>query len=208
VSPVFHVKHKADLPAHVSRETWERLLVYAGLVLRWNPQINLVGKGTQDTIWERHFADSLQLLAHLPQGATHGIDLGSGAGFPGMVLAIASDVTFHLVESDRRKAAFLREVAAATGASVHIHATRAEHLNIPVVDVLTARALAPIERILPLAVPLLKMDGAILLLKGEKAEAELTDAAGEWHMKVARTPSATDPRGVILRLTEVRRVHS
>ena len=125
-----------------------------------------------------------------------------------MVLAIASGLTFHLIEADLRKAAFLREVAAATNAPVHVHAQRIESVDVPPAVVITARALAPIERILPLSARLLAEGGTILLLKGERAEAELTDAAAGWHMVVARTPSATDPRGVILRLTEVRRVQS
>ena len=187
----------------VPRETRERLDIYANLLLRWNRRINLVGRHTEASLWERHFADSLQLAPLLPPGTSTGVDLGSGAGFPGLVLAIASGVHFHLIEADQRKAAFLREVAAAVSANVVVHASRAEDAEIGIVDVVTARAVAPLKQLLRLSAPFLGLRSTALFLKGEKVDDELTDAEAEWQMKVERHKSLTDPRGMILRLTEV-----
>jgi 16S rRNA (guanine527-N7)-methyltransferase len=202
---LFHVKHSSDGLFGVSRETLDRLDLYSALLLRWNNRINLIGRLTEKDVWARHFLDSLQLAALIPIATRVAVDVGSGAGFPGLVLAIATGVTFHLVESDHRKAAFLREVAAATQAPVVIHAVRIADLVLPKADLITARALAPLADLLAMAAPLLAPTGAALFLKGANAERELTEAEARWHMRVERYPSATDPKGVILRLTEVMR---
>ena len=113
----------------VSRETLERLSIHLELLRRWQPAINLVGAATLADPWRRHFLDSAQLAAHVPSAARSCIDVGSGAGFPGMVLALLGVSGVHLIESDRRKAQFLREVARATGAAVAVHAERIERLR-------------------------------------------------------------------------------
>jgi 16S rRNA (guanine527-N7)-methyltransferase len=202
---VFHVKHRPGEGAPVSRETRLRLEVYAGLLTKWNRKINLIGRQTEPDLWRRHVEDSLQLMPYMPATATRAIDLGSGGGFPGLVLAIATGIAFDLVESDQRKCAFLREVAAATGAPATIHAVRIEAAQLEPAELVTARALAPVADLLPLAARLLAPTGVALFLKGARAEQELTAAQTQWHMRVERYPSVTDPNGVILRLSEVQR---
>lgn len=190
----------------VSRETREKLDIYASLLLRWNARINLVGRQTEGELWQRHFADSLQLASYMPVAPLAAVDLGSGGGFPGLVLAIATGHHFHLVEADVRKAAFLREVAEATNAPAAVHAIRLEDAILPPAGLVTCRALAPLPRLLPAIARFLAPDGVALLLKGENVDEELTGASAEWHMKIERHKSVTDPRGVILRLTEVHPV--
>ncbi len=139
----------------------------------------------------------------LPERA---IDLGSGAGFPGLVLALATRVPFDLIESDQRKAAFLREAARLTGAPVRVHAVRIEAANVGPAPLITARGLAPLPRLLSLAAPLLTKSGECLFLKGAGAEAELTQSTAKWHMQVERIPSRTAPDACILRISELCRV--
>ena len=200
------MKHSPSQALNVSRETTERLATYAALLLRWNARINLVSKQTEADLWRRHFVDSLQLVTFLPGENNQAVDLGSGAGFPGLVLSIATGCHFHLIEADVRKAAFLREVAAATGASVTVHAARLDDVVLPLVRVVTARALADLPRLLPSVKRFLADDGVALLLKGRRIDEELTACSPQWHMNVERYESVTDPDGVILRLTEVQRV--
>lgn len=192
----------------VSRETSERLDAFAELLLRWTARINLISTRDVPHLWERHIADSLQLLPLLPPGVLRAIDIGTGGGFPGLVLCIASQIPFDLIESDQRKAAFLREAARVTGAPATIRAERIEASRTKPAPLVTARALAPLPRLLPLAAPLLTEDGTLLLLKGASAAAELTQAAAEWHMQVARHSSRTDPSATILQLTGIRRVRA
>ncbi len=176
------------------------------MLMRWNATVNLVAAGDIPDIRRRHVDDSLQLAPLLPTGARRGIDLGSGAGFPGLVLAIATGLTFDLIESDHRKAAFLREAARATGAPVRVHAKRIEAADVPAAEVVTARALARLPRLLALAAPKLAADGVCLFMKGAGATAELTQAVREWHMRVEQFPSRTDPSASILRISEIARV--
>ena len=188
----------------VSRETLARLETYAGLLEKWQKAVNLVAPSTLSELWRRHMLDSAQLWPLLPPGTRCLIDLGSGAGFPGLVLAILGLPDVHLVESDQKKCAFLREVARATGTPVTVHNCRIEALPRLGAEVVTARALAPLPRLLALAAPFL-LGGAIgLFLKGESAEQELTEARRQWTMKVAAEPSRSSPQGVILRVESLR----
>ncbi len=187
----------------VSRETRERLTAYVDLLLRWQRTINLISPRDIDQVWTRHIADSLQLAPLIPPGTARAIDLGSGAGLPGLVLAIATGLRFDLVESDQRKAAFLREAARITGAAATVHATRIEAAMIAPAPLVTARALAPLTVLLGWAVNFLAPDGICLFPKGRGAEDELTDAAAQWQMQVQRTPSRTDPSATILRISEI-----
>jgi 16S rRNA (guanine527-N7)-methyltransferase len=189
----------------VSRETLERLTLHLELLARWQTAINLVGPATLADPWRRHMLDSAQLLAHLPEDARGLLDLGSGAGFPGLVLAILGVPDVTLIESDRRKAQFLREVARATDTAVTIHAERAERLAPVAVSVVTARALAPLPRLLPLAVRFLAADGVCLLLKGASVGDELTEAAKTWHMAAELFPSLSAPSGTVLKLRGIAR---
>jgi 16S rRNA (guanine527-N7)-methyltransferase len=189
----------------VSRETIERLSAYAALLVKWQARINLVSAKTIDDLWRRHMLDSAQLLPLLPQGAKSLIDLGSGAGFPGLVLAILGHPEVHLIESDQRKCIFLAEAARAAGANPTIHNTRIESLEGLSAAVVTARACAPLDQLLIYAQRFLWHGGNALFLKGAAVEEELAAARKNWQMEVERFPSASAPTGCILRIGQVRR---
>jgi 16S rRNA (guanine527-N7)-methyltransferase len=188
----------------VSRETEARLDRFVELLIHWQNSINLVAPSTLPHLWTRHIADSLQLLT-LVEARKLWIDLGSGGGFPGMIIASSlaehSGAMVHLVESNRKKAAFLREAIRVTGAPAKVHATRiedftAEFLQQP--DVVSARALAPLSELLGLAYPLLKTGGNGLFPKGQDVGAELTEAAKYWKFEHDLVPSLTSPDGQIV----------
>ena len=189
----------------VSRETLERLEAYSALLKRWSGRINLVSRNTLGDLWRRHFLDSAQLVPLLPEKARSLVDLGSGAGFPGLVLAILGVPGVELIESDARKAVFLREAARIANAPVKIVDSRIEAAKPHPVDVVTARACAPLDRLLPLAQRFTWPKTVCLFLKGEHAEDELTAARRGWRMIAARHPSRADPRGVILKLEQIIR---
>lgn len=190
----------------VSRETIEKLLAYEALLRQWQKTINLVAPSTLDTIWSRHFADSAQLFALAPPDAKRWLDLGSGAGFPGLVLGIMlpgrEGARMTLVESDTRKAAFLGEVARRTGAPVDIRPERIEKVatqsKLGVVDVITARALAPLPRLLELSAPAFSAHTVGLFPKGRDAESELDAAQERWTFESSLHPSLTDAGGRIV----------
>lgn len=190
----------------VSRETLDRLVSYVDLLERWQSRINLISPATLPDVWRRHILDSAQLFSHLPRPDALLYDIGSGAGFPGLVLAILGASRVQLIESDQRKAAFLREAARITSTSVQLHMARAEKLAPHDADVVTARACASLPELLDLAAPLLAPTGICLFLKGRAAEAELTAANKTWKMRVTKTASKTDPTGVILRLEDLNHV--
>jgi 16S rRNA (guanine527-N7)-methyltransferase len=196
--------------ANVSRDTLERLRAYAALLTKWQAAINLVGRDTLDDLWRRHMLDSAQLARYLPAGARIVTDLGSGAGFPGLVLAIVADVHVHLVESTGRKTAFLQEAARLTGARVTIHRARIESVEHWPSDAVTSRALAPLPALLELAAPFLHpatsdVDPVCLFPKGAQAEQELTNARKSWKLAVERFPSLAEPAGCVLRIRGVSR---
>ena len=189
----------------VSRETLARLEVYAELMTRWSARINLVGRDTLAGLWRRHILDSAQLHRYVPSSVQNLIDLGSGAGLPGLVLAILGVPGVELVEADSRKAAFLREAARVTGAEVAIRPGRIQGVRPHPVDVVTARACAPLDRLLDLAAPFLAADTLCLFPKGERFNTELTLARKAWTMNVSVEQSLSDRRGVVLRLQQVAR---
>jgi 16S rRNA (guanine527-N7)-methyltransferase len=189
----------------VSRETLARLEAYAELLIRWSARINLVGRETLAGLWLRHMLDSAQLRPLVPDHAQSLIDLGSGAGFPGLVLAILGVPGVELIEADSRKAAFLREAARITEAVVAIHPCRIAAVPPHMVDVVTARAVAPLDRLLDLARPFIGCGTVCLFPKGERAEQELTLARKRWTMTVSMHHSIADPRGVVLHLHQVVR---
>lgn len=193
---------------NVSRETLERLDRLVELLGLWQKRINLVGPATLADAWTRHILDSAQLLPHVPAGARRLVDIGSGAGFPGLVLALLGAPDVHLIESDGRKCAFLREAARLTGAPVTIVPERAEAAAARLgrsADVVTARALAPLPRLVALAEPLLAPGGMLLALKGRRACEELTALREAWKMQSSREPSWTDSAGVIVKLWDIHR---
>jgi 16S rRNA (guanine527-N7)-methyltransferase len=189
----------------VSRETMRRLEAYAALLVGWSQRINLVGRSTLADLWRRHFLDSAQLLPMIPAGTRSLVDLGSGAGFPGLVLAILGIPGVELVEADRRKATFLSEVARTTRAEVTLRACRIEAVTPRAVDVVTARGCAPLDRLLPLAARFIGPQTTCLFLKGVQAEEELTVAGKAWTMTVSRQPSRSDPGGTVFLLQQVVR---
>ncbi len=195
---------------NVSRETILRLVAYEAILRKWNARINLVAKSTIDEIWHRHFADSAQLFGLARQKTGLWADLGSGAGFPGLVLAImarelAPDLRIALVESDQRKCAFLQTVANEAAPATIIIPQRAELANPLGADLILARALAPLVDLLPLAQRHLAKNGECLFLKGATAESELTAVKQIWDSSVEIIPSLTDQTGVILRIGDIHR---
>jgi 16S rRNA (guanine527-N7)-methyltransferase len=219
-----------DVMENVSRETLADLQKYAEVLTAWQAKMNLVGPSTLPDIWRRHFLDSAQLYPLLPDNDRDSarklkiFDLGSGAGFPGLVLAILArhDKRFeggrplrvNLIESDRKKAAFLAEAARAVGftpddtskTAVRIRAQRAEVIEPQIADVVTARALAPLEKLLPWMARFADDKTILLIPKGEQAEAELQSAGKDWKMKIDRVPSRSDARGTILVLRQLARL--
>jgi 16S rRNA (guanine527-N7)-methyltransferase len=185
--------------------TDKRLRELADLLLHWNAKLNLIAAADAALVWDRHIADSLQLVTLIPPEIRRAIDLGSGGGFPGLVLAIATGIEFDLIESDRRKASFLRTAILETAAFATVHNCRIEDARLPPAPLITARALAPLPRLLPLAAPLLAPDGVCLFLKGVKVEEELSEATRDWKVTVDRIPSQTSPEGMVLRLSGLRR---
>jgi 16S rRNA (guanine527-N7)-methyltransferase len=190
----------------VSRETLERLETYEALLKQWQRTINLVASSTLSDIWHRHFADSAQLLDLAPPGAERWLDLGSGAGFPGLVLAILLAERGHgrvtLIESDTRKAAFLAEIARRVGVAVDIRGTRIEksatQAKLGPVDVVTARALAPLPRLLELSAPYFSGPTMGLFLKGREVEAEVEAARQLWDFEPELRQSLTAISGRIV----------
>ena len=202
----------------VSRETLERLTTYVNLLSEWNERLNLVAPSTLPDAWRRHILDSAQLAPLIPPNTKTIVDLGSGAGFPGLVLALmlnpclpplagevspkaAEGVVIHLVESIAKKCRFLEAVIAATGANAQVHCCRAEDLKGLKADVVTARALAPLDRLLPLAHPFFGPGTIALFLKGRSLNDELTLATKSWRLDATPIPSRSDPSGFVLRVT-------
>ena len=188
----------------VSRETFERLEIYHHLLLKWSKIKNLVAPNTLQQVWSRHFADSLQLRP-LIQEAQSIVDLGSGAGFPGLILAIEmlsrKGAIVHLIESDNRKCAFLREVIRETDAPAIVHCGRIEEVaaKLPTPDLVTARALASLEKLISLSAPLISAGATGVFLKGQDFQSELTVARPTCTFNLDVVQSRTDPAaGIIL----------
>ncbi len=175
--------------------------LFADLLRKWNATVNLVSAADLPLLWPRHIDDSLQLGGSLPPRA---IDLGSGAGFPGLVLAIAFGIEIDLIEQDQRKAAFLREAVMLTGAHARVHAVKIENARLQPAPLVVSRALAPLPMLLSLAKPLLTENGFCLFPKTRGAEPEIAEAERHWSMRIERIQSLTDPNGVILRISELR----
>ena len=201
-------RQAGPVPAVVSRDAAERLRAYVALLLRWNTTINLIGRAQADpeSVWDRHVADCLRLLPLLPPATTAATDLGSGAGLPGLVLAIAADLPFALVESDRRKAAFLAEAVRVTAAPVTVHCARIEAVRLAPAPLVTARALAPLPRLLAYAAPLLAPGGTCLFLKGASSDVEIADARRQgWRFTLERHDDPATPGSTILQLSDLTR---
>lgn len=188
----------------VSRETLARLKAYADLLGDWNARHNLVAKSTLPDLWHRHMWDSAQLAPLIPETARTLADLGSGAGFPGLVLAaMRSDLAVTLHEATTKKCAFLQAAADRMGITVTIANARIEDRPPQPFDVVTARALAPLPQLLEYAHSFVRPNSVCLFLKGQNVAAELTEATKYWNMKASQVPSQTDPSGAIVTVREL-----
>jgi 16S rRNA (guanine527-N7)-methyltransferase len=180
-----------------------RLRKFADLVIKWSAKINLVSKHDLPHLWERHIQDSLALIPYIPPNTETAIDLGSGAGFPGLVLAIETGITFTLIESDSRKAAFLTDAARELQAPAKILNSRIEAAKPLPTMLITARALAPLDKLIALALPHLSPDGVCLFPKGRSFEAELQAAESLWRMQVERCKNPFNAEACILKLGRI-----
>jgi 16S rRNA (guanine527-N7)-methyltransferase len=195
---------------NVSRETLADLQAYMQLLEKWNKAINLVAKSTIDDAWNRHILDSAQLFPHAAAGNTWA-DIGSGGGFPGMVIAILAkswrpDLRVTLIEADQRKAVFLREVARATNTPVKLLSQRIETVPPLGADTLSARAFAPLDVMMPYVAQHMATDGVALLPKGSHYPQEVANARKSWNFDCQIMPSQTNAEAVILKIQGVRRV--
>lgn len=195
----------------VSRETAARLDAFVELFMKWQRAVQLVSASSLSRLWTRHIADSLQLLDLAPEAKVWA-DLGSGGGFPGLVVAIAlkdrAGAKVHLIESDQRKSAFLREAARVLELPAMIHVKRIEAISpdaLPGLEVVTARALAPLAELFELAYPLLQNGAKALFMKGANLDNELTAATKSWNIRSTTVPSKTDAEGRILLVDQVLR---
>ena len=195
----------------VSRETEARLDRYVDLLREWQAKTNLVAPSTLPNLWTRHISDSLQLLALAPSAKTWA-DLGSGGGFPGIVLACAlaetASAVVHLIERNAKKAAFLREALRVTGAPGIVHLADigdiVDRITGPV-DCVTARAVAPLHQLIGFAEPLVRVGAKALFLKGQDVEAELTEATKYWNIDPQLHASRTGGQGWIVELERIER---
>lgn len=197
----------------VSRETLLKLEALVDDLSRWTARINLVSRATVDHVWRRHILDSAQLMTLAPQHAKTWVDLGSGAGFPGLVIAamaqeLRPELSLTLIESDSRKCAFLAAASRAMDTTVTIENRRIEQPPTRQYDVISARALAPLSSLVSLAEPYMAEGAIALFPKGADVDRELTEALSKRHIDFARTPSKSDPQGVILTIKEKGRARS
>lgn len=193
----------------VSRETQDKLDIYQILLVKWQKAINLVANSTINEAKIRHFDDSIQIAEIVPRETRTAIDIGSGGGFPAMVLAIClPGVQFHLVESDQRKCQFLNAVSRETSIPAVIHNDRVENVNISAPDVITARALASLDKLLELTEKWwsVKNDITLIFMKGNQADLEIETAQKEFSFDIEQYQSKTDVNGRILKLTRIKRI--
>lgn len=195
---------------NVSRETLDGLQVYGELLEKWNKKINLVAPSTIPTLWPRHILDSAQLLPAIPKTTTRVCDIGSGGGLPGLVTAILAkethpELTVTLVESDRRKSAFLQTMIGRLSLSANTIVQRIELAEPQQADIVTSRALAPLGQLLGYVERHLSVDGTALLLKGAKFDEELDEALASWAFDLQKRPSETSADAVVLEISSLRR---
>jgi 16S rRNA (guanine527-N7)-methyltransferase len=195
----------------VSRETLERLTTFAELLRKWNPSINLVSRAPIPDLWDRHVLDSVQVYTAAPHVHGDWVDIGSGGGFPGLVAVIIAsekqpDVKFRLIESDQRKCVFLKTVLREIGLQADVTSQRIERVAPLDADILSARALAPLDRLLDMAQRHLTPGGTALFPKGRQWKNEIADAQLRWRFQHDVLPSKTDPEAVILRIKEIEHV--
>lgn len=192
---------------NVSRETFDRLEIFVALLRKWSPRINLVSKSTMDQVWERHIADSIQVVEAAGATGEKWVDLGSGGGLPGLVIALSNpDLAVTMVESDLRKSTFLRTVLRETGCKAEVIAERIEAITPQNADLISARALAPLAKLLDFASLHLNPDGFALFPKGVTWKKELKEAESMFSFQHEIIKSRTQEGAVILRIGEISRV--
>ena len=192
----------------VSHETLQKLERYAGCLAEWTQKFNLVSASTLPHVWSRHFLDCAQLVKSIPVKATTVADMGSGAGFPGLVLSIMGIKTVHLIEATGKKANFLRAVIDELKLDAVVHQDRVENIKDLKADVITARALSPLPELFKLAQRLAREDTLCLFLKGQNAEAELTESAKYWTYECDRVQSISDSSGSVLIIRDLQYKHA
>jgi 16S rRNA (guanine527-N7)-methyltransferase len=200
-----------DDASALSGASRDRLELLTRLLQKWNPAINLVAKSSLVDVWQRHIADSAQIFAFRPPAARVWLDIGSGGGFPGLVVAVlaqdlAPELRVELVDSDQRKCVFLQTAVQALGLSVTVTRSRIEALTPRGADVVSARALAPLDQLCRYALPHLAPGGICLLLKGAAIEAELADARKSFNFNVKVSPSVVDGAGVVVQIGDLAHV--
>ena len=201
----------SDVGSILSPEVEQDLRTFADLVLKWNQKINLISRSTAAEIWERHVLDSVQLWPLSSADSRVWVDIGSGGGFPGMVIAIIAkalrpQMRVVLVESDKRKAAFLIQAARSVGVACDVRAERIEEVGDLGADVVSARALASLSELLGLGAKLGRPEAVMIFPKGERAQDEIEHAMQEWHFQIAQVQSITNPAASLVRITNLRHV--
>ena len=196
----------------VSRESLERLVILEKLLLTWQAHINLISPATIPDLWNRHIIDSLQILPLIPTNTKAIADLGSGGGFPGLVLAAVQDAEVHFYESNAKKTAFLQEALRHMKIKGSVHRQRLESRqvppNMPDVQIITARAFAPLPLLLGLAEPFMRGGATALFHKGQECHNEISEAAKTWKISARKHSSVTDSQSVILEIKEIAYVKS
>lgn len=205
-----HAKDILSNHLNVSRETMDDLQTLVFLLKKWNRTINLVGKSTIEGVWVRHILDSAQMWQHRPENLKSWVDLGSGAGFPGLVVAIlaktdAPEAVFHMIESDARKCAFLRNVSRETSINTKIHTCRIENVENITADVISARALASVDTLFDYSQKFLSKNAYCLFLKGQACATEVENARTSWQFQSKTTISLSDSHGAILKAWNIKR---
>ncbi|SDA51400.1 16S rRNA (guanine(527)-N(7))-methyltransferase RsmG [Mesorhizobium qingshengii] len=207
----FSWKSLQDVAGPVSRETFDRLVAFEQMFQKWNRSINLVAQSTSGDVWQRHILDSAQ-LGRIEPSATRWVDLGSGGGFPGLVMAFLlaerDDASIDLVESNRKKASFLQAVVGQFNLPARVVARRIDdsHELVSTPQIVTARALAPLSTLLDLSAPWLTSGARGLFHKGRDYRAEVQESVHRWSFDLVEHPSVTDAGGVILELSNLRPV--
>ena len=181
--------------------------MYEALLREWNQQLSLVADSTLDIMWTRHFLDSAQLALLIPDPARPVVDLGTGAGFPGVILAIMGLPHIHLIEHNMRKVAFLRTLIGELGLDVTLHAMKVESVKPFAAGVVTARAFKPLTELIGVGRKFLGPDGVAIFPKGRKAEEELSLAEQDWRLRIERFKSLTDTESTIFRLSDIAEAH-
>jgi 16S rRNA (guanine527-N7)-methyltransferase len=189
----------------VSRETYDRLTLYYDLLVKWQAKVNLVGPDTISQAWQRHFLDSLQLQQYIENKNAIIADIGTGAGFPGMALAILGYKNIHLIESDAKKITFLREVARITNTSVSIHHGRVENILIDNISFILSRACAPLDQLFSYSKNFVSHETICLFHKGKNYSKDIEDAKLHWLFEAGVFPSIVDTESVVLKIINLRK---